>query len=412
MLQFKLQSQYGLGLMLLLTTVVLRVGSNFLMSTVFSQPEFSKPFLVTMINSAFFGFVFGGESLMRVTLRRCYPALLRHEQRPSHSEQRRMSQDDEETNKDVQNADVQSGNSVAPDSRNRTIPDDERSPLLPTAQTRCAREDHDTKKKVIPLSQTTKIGAQVSSLWFLVRSSPPLIAHAPKPPVQLSSRSLSSKYDSAWVLVLSAASKSPSEKITPLKVLSVALAIIGVCIVSTHPIVPTQQAIPRPENNNNNDQEPETSRSGPNARDPLLGDISAVLASVMHAVYTVFLSGKLRGKRVTFPAALFACIGASNLAVFGPAWAVLGLLGWEESSWLMSNLSVQINAAVSAFIDILWVSGMVKTSPLVATIGVKLTIPLALVVQVVWLKMHPDSWYWAGTACVCAAFGLMVWTKS
>lgn len=67
---------------------------------------------------------------------------------------------------------------------------------------------------------------------------------------------------------------------------------------------------------------------------------------------------------------------------------------------------------MSAFVDILWVSGMVKTSPLVATIGVKLTIPLALVVQVTWLKMRPDAWYWAGTACVCTAFGLMVWKKS
>ena len=52
---------------------------------------------------------------------------------------------------------------------------------------------------------------------------------------------------------------------------------------------------------------------------------------------------------------------------------------------------------------------MVRTSALVATIGVKLTIPLALLVQVGWLGMRPEMWYWVGAACVCGGFVGVVW---
>lgn len=83
-----------------------------------------------------------------------------------------------------------------------------------------------------------------------------------------------------------------------------------------------------------------------------MGDVSAVLASVIHAVYTVLLSGKLRGKRVTFPAALFACVGAANLVVFGPVWGVLGRVEWGEEVGLPRGVESDVGVVICVMIAV------------------------------------------------------------
>lgn len=52
---------------------------------------------------------------------------------------------------------------------------------------------------------------------------------------------------------------------------------------------------------------------------------------------------------------------------------------------------------------------MVRTSPLIATVGVKLTIPLALVVQVVWAGVSGPVLYWVGAGIVCVGFVVVIW---
>ena len=62
----------------------------------------------------------------------------------------------------------------------------------------------------------------------------------------------------------------------------------------------------------------------------LVGNLCALGASLLHAMYTVALSEKLRDQPPADPLALFACMGAANLAFFAPGLAVLNSLRWES----------------------------------------------------------------------------------
>jgi len=63
--------------------------------------------------------------------------------------------------------------------------------------------------------------------------------------------------------------------------------------------------------------------------------------------------------------------------------------------------------AITFVSDYLWIVAMLMTSPLIVTMGLSLSIPLALVGDVIF-KGHLKSWlYWFGAALVVYGFWIV-----
>ncbi|KAH7075834.1 hypothetical protein BKA63DRAFT_308194 [Paraphoma chrysanthemicola] len=401
-----LGNRYTLGIWLVMMTTALRVASSFLMSTIFAEDEYSKPLLVTLINSALFVVIFGAKQATNF----CVPkrSLMRvlAEHQISCIERASTMTSTEDTNS--AHASVQSDTGTRESSPIAVLPttmnEAEDSPLLAETRPSCA-DQRCKPESSLTASEAARVGLRLSPLWFfsnyLLAFS---LAHT-----TVSSVTIITATGSAWIMLLNTISTHVSDRVTASKIVSVALTIMGACIVAASPIPPhdTPSSPPYPN-----------PQPRPIQAQNLLGNACAIAASMIHALYAVLLSENLQGRKVTLPAALFATIGGANLVLFGPMLVVLNYLGWEKACYPVNASGQQIgivcamvlgNATISALIDLLWVSGMVKTSPLIAIIGTKLSIPLAMLVQFVWLKLRPDMWSCIGAACVCGGFGLMIW---
>lgn len=64
----------------------------------------------------------------------------------------------------------------------------------------------------------------------------------------------------------------------------------------------------------------------------------------------------------------------------------------------------KINASITLVSDYCWVYAMLLTTPLIVTVGLSLTIPLALLAQMVVLGVTSSAAYWAGAALVFVGF--------
>ncbi|KAI9487528.1 MAG: hypothetical protein EXX96DRAFT_593613 [Benjaminiella poitrasii] len=141
---------------------------------------------------------------------------------------------------------------------------------------------------------------------------------------------------------------------------------------------------------------------------PLVGDLLALCGAIFYGCYTTLLKLKIGDEsRINMPL-FFGFVGAFNLLLLWPAFPILHSLHVEKfelpyspSLWIM----VLLNAFIGTFLsDYLWLLSMLMTSPLVVTLGISLTIPLALVGDVVFKHFMPGIQYAIGATLVVAGF--------
>jgi solute carrier family 35 protein F5 len=115
--------------------------------------------------------------------------------------------------------------------------------------------------------------------------------------------------------------------------------------------------------------------------DLIIGDILALVGAAFYGCYTVFLKYKVRNEeRVSMPL-FFGFVGVFNVLVLWPAIFALDAFGMEPFELPQSRdiwLVVCCNALITFVSDYLWVLAMLMTSPLVVTVGISMSIPLAL----------------------------------
>lgn len=173
--------------------------------------------------------------------------------------------------------------------------------------------------------------------------------------------------------------------ITPMNVLGVLCTIAGAVLVALPDI--------------------SSGHGGSTGTYPLLGDSLALLSAVLYGVYSVLLQTRLKGSDVPMTM-LFGCMGLINVLLFGPVAIVLYISGVEPLSGLSLNVALSLlgNGVISALADTLWATAVLLTSPLVATIGISLTIPLAVLADVLFLHRTFQPVYVGGGICVLLGF--------
>ncbi|GHJ85162.1 hypothetical protein NliqN6_1564 [Naganishia liquefaciens] len=146
-------------------------------------------------------------------------------------------------------------------------------------------------------------------------------------------------------------------------------------------------------------------------KNALLGDGLALLSAICYAVYVILLKVKIEDEERVDMQLFFGFVGLFNTVFLLPVIPILHILGIEsfhlptrKEEWI----TCAVNMAITLSSDYLYVLSMLKTTPLVVTIGLSLTIPFAMAGDV--LRGATSTITWAsltGAALVIVGFGLM-----
>ncbi|OZJ05272.1 hypothetical protein BZG36_01960 [Bifiguratus adelaidae] len=322
--KLKSHRRYAAGIAALLSVVLIWVGSSFLMSSLFADRAYNKPFFVTYLNTASFSLYLIPTCLAR---RKKAP-----EHAPLDSEQVRLltpPQDEFET----------SSSHPSPPPLNATA-----MPHPDTANKLSARE-------------TAKLSLTFCMLWFLANwSTNSSLAYT-----TVGSSTILSSMSGLFTLAIGSWFKI--ETFNMVKLAAVLITLLGVILVSHDgPAIPSDPipSIPTP------------------ASSTLLGDMLALIGAFFYGCYTVLLKLRIKDEsRVDMPL-FFGFVGAFNVVLLWPVFGLLHVLGIEQFALPSTGTiwgMVIINALIGTFLsDYMWLLAVLMTSPLVVTLGLSLTI--------------------------------------
>ncbi|ESW33092.1 hypothetical protein PHAVU_001G042500 [Phaseolus vulgaris] len=143
----------------------------------------------------------------------------------------------------------------------------------------------------------------------------------------------------------------------------------------------------------------------------IIGDVFGLLSAVCYGLFTVVLKNSAGSGDMVDMENLFGCIGIySFLGFWWLAWP-LNAVGIETYFKFPSSIStweiVIANSIFSSVIsDFLWALSIVWTTPLVATLGMSLTIPIAMIADMVIHGRKYSIMYILGCIQVFAGFTL------
>ncbi|KAE7997676.1 hypothetical protein FH972_002287 [Carpinus fangiana] len=146
-----------------------------------------------------------------------------------------------------------------------------------------------------------------------------------------------------------------------------------------------------------------------NGKHSSLGDLCAILSSFTYSLFTVLLKKFAgEGERVDVQK-LFGCVGLFTLVVLWCLVLPLTAMGIEPKFRFPTSAKLEEVIIVNAFVgsvlsDYLWALGVVWTSPLVAALGSSLTIPLAMMEDVLIHGQNYSIIYIIGSAQVLVGF--------
>ncbi|PBL00980.1 hypothetical protein ARMGADRAFT_1007061 [Armillaria gallica] len=114
----------------------------------------------------------------------------------------------------------------------------------------------------------------------------------------------------------------------------------------------------------------------------ILGDTLALISAVFYALYVILLKVRIKSESRIDMQLFFGFVGLFNILAYWPIGILLHVTGVETLEWPSSSKAITIliiNMAITWSSDYLYVLSMLKTTPLVVTIGLSLTIPLAVI---------------------------------
>lgn len=124
-------------------------------------------------------------------------------------------------------------------------------------------------------------------------------------------------------------------------------------------------------------------------KSPLLGDTLALLSALFYALYVILLKVQIRDESRIDMQLFFGFVGLCNIVGTWPIGLILHLTGVETLELPHTSSTViglLVNAAITLSSDFIYVIAMLKTTPLVVTVGLSLTLPLSLIGDLILKK--------------------------
>jgi solute carrier family 35 protein F5 len=126
--------------------------------------------------------------------------------------------------------------------------------------------------------------------------------------------------------------------------------------------------------------------SGSDQKETIEGDLVCLASAIAYAVYVNVLQRGIGDDSRVSMAMFFGFVGLWNMVLMWPFFLVLHWTGLEVFSWPDWTVLgfLLLNGLIGTVLsDWLWLQSMLLTTPLVSTLGLSLTIPFALVFDLV-----------------------------
>eukprot|EP00123_Amoebidium_parasiticum_P020475 comp5043_c0_seq1/m.1139 comp5043_c0_seq1/g.1139 ORF comp5043_c0_seq1/g.1139 comp5043_c0_seq1/m.1139 type:complete len:491 (-) comp5043_c0_seq1:10-1482(-) len=400
------QGRYAFGLLLLLIVVGIWVASSELMKYIFSN-DFSKPFFLTFFNTSMFGLYLLGFAF-RQSWRDMWPTwpVLRHQfwefLRPSKREPAAKAGG---TKQDLHpllasSDDMDHVASVLDDTSQHTPPADREGHVAHVhtrggdrTQAQGGNGEGEVQGEAegrMNMGEVMGTALGFCLLWF----SANYLFNLALTLTKVSSVTILSSTSGFFTLLLqSAMGGKARDKVTILNLTLVAASVLGVALVS----VSDAQGGGERTKKGHGGVETHT----------LVGDCIALTSSFLYGAYLVFLQLKIGSEDRLDMGMFFGFVGLFNVLLLWPFFLVLHWFGLEpfELPEGMTWLYLAVNAVVGTVLsDYLWLYSTLLTSPLIATLGLSLTTPLAILVDAFVATISFNAMFVAGTLLVFVAF--------
>ena len=105
----------------------------------------------------------------------------------------------------------------------------------------------------------------------------------------------------------------------------------------------------------------------------------------------------------------FGFIGMLNLCILWPGVMVLNVARLEMLMWPTHQIwfLLLINGFLTIFSDYLWAQAILLSNPVIATVGLSLMMPLAIITDEVFRGIHHGYLYYIGAVAVWIGFILV-----
>lgn len=357
--QTSFNKRWTLGLLMLGLVIILWVLSSFLINLIFEDDSYRKPFFITYINTATFIFyLFPTAKAVVVNYKDTGRANVHRE----------LIMEEEGTGSDS----------------NRSV--DMTSPLL----TNLEAGTHANQKKRLTLYETIKLSAEFCILWFTAN----LVTNASLAFTSVASQTILSTTSSFFTLFIGAICHV--ESLSKSKVLGSFISFVGIIMVTKSDSHQRYQRHIADVSGDDND-----------AVRVLIGNLLALAGAVLYGVYSTLLKREVGDETRVNMKIFFGFVGLFNLLFLWPSLIVLDFFGWERFSLPKDPKVVVIifvNCLITFVSDFCWAKAMLLTSPLTLTVGLSITIPLAMFGDVIFKHKTMSALYLFGATLILGSF--------
>ncbi|CAO3637665.1 unnamed protein product [Mucor fragilis] len=370
------QKRYWGGILALGGVVFIWVSSSFAMNSLFGEMEYNKPFLVTYLNTATFSFY-----LIPILFKKW-----RHTRR--YNQDAMLALPTDENTKLLDNPTNNNNNNRA--TAYAAVSESTDSNVA-------ANSISTTSHHKLSTYDTIKLSLEFCILWFIANYT----TNASLAYTTVGSSTILASMSGLFTLGIGAIFKV--EKMNLIKILAVLVSLIGVSLVSYSDHLSGGDDIV--------DNDPLLADQGhylSSIPAPLIGDFLALLGAIFYGCYTTLLKLRIGSEDRIDMSLFFGFVGAFNVLLLWPMIPLLNYIGLETFQLPMNAtlwVIILLNAFIGTFLsDYLWLLSMLMTSPLVVTLGISLTIPLALIGDIVFKGFMPGVKYSIGALLVVAGF--------
>ncbi|KAK4512916.1 uncharacterized protein ATC70_003626 [Mucor velutinosus] len=368
------QKRYWGGILALGGVVFIWVSSSFAMNSLFGEMEYNKPFLVTYLNTATFSFYL-------------IPLLFKKWRHTRYSHQDAMPSSPANENTKLLDNPINHNNHTTTYAAVSESTDGNAT----------ANSITTTSHHKLSTYDTIKLSLGFCILWFIANYT----TNASLAYTTVGSSTILASLSGLFTLGIGAIFKV--EKMNLIKIFAVFVSLIGVSLVSYSDHLSGGGDVI--------DKDPLLADQGhylSSIPAPLIGDFLALLGAIFYGCYTTLLKLRIGSEDRIDMSLFFGFVGAFNVLLLWPMIPILNYIGLETFQLPMNAtlwVIILLNAFIGTFLsDYLWLLSMLMTSPLVVTLGISLTIPLALIGDIVFKGFMPGIKYSIGALLVVAGF--------
>lgn len=406
----KFNKQWSLGLFMLAIVIFLWVLSSFLINIIFENDDYRKPFFITYINTAAFMFYLLPTFKNIIHIYKHTGKFHIHEELILEEEGitnvsnedpiRRLVQDEVLSVHSPLLTPKTSNSSMAPNNNlnNPTLHTENHDSILNATNSTRSIIFQDEGR--LSLQKTIKLSAQFCILWFLANFA----TNASLAFTSVASQTILSSTSSFFTLFVGALFNV--ESINRPKLLGAFISFFGIMLVTKSDSNQKrcrnfQEGVVCPDDNN------QTSSLSNDTFFILIGNLLALAGAFFYGVYSTLLKKKVKDEDRINMKIFFGFVGLFTLLLLWPSLVLLHYFGWERFEIPRDPQIISIillNCLITFISDFCWAKAMLLTSPLTVTVGLSITIPVAMLGDFIFRHKTMSLVYLIGASLILGSF--------